>query len=263
MSNLSSARQRLVRAKEILGDSCCVALSGGKDSLVILDLACEVFTKVEAFHMYLVRGLRCIEDHVDAAARRVNVPVHYVPHFELARMFRAAFLRPALPASAKIRLLAQRDVERAMTKRTGSHLFCYGDRASDSFVRRFYTRENDGLRLRAERTKVYPIWDWKDADVYAYLKAKKIPLPPRFGTERKQSGFYPNPECLRWLKDKHPHDYQKVLSVFPYASTLLVSGPDGVPGVQGRAGRTWADFRREVEPAENQRGREEEAQESA
>lgn len=253
----------MLRSKEILGDSVCCALSGGKDSLVILDLCCEVFTNVSAFHMYLVRGLRCIEDHIDAAGRRHGVKVHYVPHWALSRMFKYAVLRPPVAAADKIRILAQRDIERSITVKTGSHLFAYGDRASDSFVRRFYTRENDGLRIREQRTKLYPIWDWKDADVYGYLKAKKIPMPPRFGGERKQSGFSLDPECLQWLKDNHPHDYQKVLEVFPYADTQLIAGPDAVPGLQGRAGRTWADHRREVESAEDQPVGEDQAQKGA
>lgn len=242
-SLLASARQRLTRAKEILGDSVCVALSGGKDSLVILDLCCEVFTKVDAFYMYLVRGVRCAEAPVDAAAKRYGITVHYVPHWALSRMFKAAYLRPPLPAAAKLRILAQRDVERAMTAKTGSHLFAYGDRASDSFVRRFYTRENDGLRIREHRTKVYPIWDWKDADVYGYLKAKKIPLPERFGTDRKQSGFSLEPAGLKWLRDNHPNDFKKVLEVFPYADVQLTGGSTGA----GSDGKTWADYRNEVD----------------
>jgi hypothetical protein len=218
-----------------------VALSGGKDSLVILDLCCEVFSRVEAFHMYLVRGLRSVEDPVDAAAKRRGVAVHYVPHWDMSRMFKYGVLRPHMPAADKLRILAQKDVERSLTAKTGIRTFAYGERASDSFIRRFYTRENDGLRIRAERSKLYPIWDWVDADVYAYLKAKKIPQPPRFGGSRKQSGFSLEPDCLAWLKEHYPNDYAKVLQVFPYADVQLTARGDQSAGQHTKLPR-WRRF---------------------
>jgi hypothetical protein len=136
-------------------------------------------------------------------------------------------LRNPVNGAEKIRIMAQRDVDRAMTKKTGIYLFATGERASDSFIRRFYTRENDGLRIREHRSKVYPIWDWRDADVYAYMKAKRIPSPPKFGVEgRKTSGICLAPYTCRWLAEKHPKDWAKVLEIFPFAIAQLFA-PEG------------------------------------
>lgn len=223
MSKLEAAFARTRRAKEICGDAVCVALSGGKGSLVILDICRQVFTRIEAYHMYFVKGLRCVETHVEAAARRAGVTVHYLPHWDLARHMKYGILRPPVAgANDKIRIMAQRDVDRAMTAKTGVHLFATGERASDSFIRRFYCRENDGLRIREHRTKLYPIWDWTDREVFAYMKAKKIPLPPKFGVEgRKTSGICLAPHTCKWIAEKHPADWQRVLEVFPYAQIQL------------------------------------------
>jgi hypothetical protein len=226
----------------------------GKDSMVSLDLCCQVFSRVEAFHMYIVKGLESVEAPMDAFAKRMGVPLHYVPHWDLARMFKHGYLRPPLATSRKIRILAARDVERSLTTKTDIHIFAYGERASDSFVRRFYTRENDGIRIREHRTKLYPIWDWKDADVYGYMKAKKIPAPPRFGEEgknSKMSGFGLNRDCLTWLKRRYPNDYAKVLKVFPYAEIQLIGGGDQIPTLPNGKARTWADFRSLVQPTQD------------
>jgi hypothetical protein len=257
MSVLATALARVKRAREICGDAVLVSLSG-KDSMVSLDLCCQVFSRVEAYHMYFVRGLRCVEDHVDAAARRHGVPVHYVPHWDLARHMKYGILRNPVNGAEKIRIMAQRDVDRAMTKKTGIYLFATGERASDSFIRRFYTRENDGLRIREHRSKVYPIWDWRDADVYAYMKAKKIPSPPKVGVEgRKTSGICLAPYTCRWLAEKHPKDWAKVLEVFPYAVAMLFA-PEGsdashqAPEVPHEEGQPLGHLGEQVESPDDQ-----------
>ncbi len=73
---------------------CLVALSGGKDSLAVLDLACQCFDLVECFHMWLVPGLECESGPVTAAAARHGVKVHEIPHWHLGRLFKAGTFSP-------------------------------------------------------------------------------------------------------------------------------------------------------------------------
>lgn len=221
-SLLDSARARCERAAKLSGGAVLVALSGGKDSVVTLQLCVETFEHVEAFYMYHVLGLECVERGVDTAARRVGVKVHKVPHPDLARLMKNSILRPHSLEAERIKQIKQSDVEAAMRERTGIDWFAYGERASDSFARRLYTRKNDGIR--EEWKRLYPVWDWLHGDVIAYLKHKRIPLPERLGAadNKVMSGFSLNPKPLSWMKHNVPADYARVLKVFPYAEAMVM-----------------------------------------
>jgi phosphoadenosine phosphosulfate reductase len=199
-----------------------VALSGGKDSLVTLDLCRRHFAHVECFYMFHVQGLACIERNVDAAARRAGVRVHKVPHPDLARIMRQSMLRPFTREANDIKRIKQSDVEAALTERTGIRWFAYGERAADSFARRLYTRKNDGVR--EDWRRFYPVWDWLHGEVMTYLKVHRIPLPERLGASdtKVMSGFGLYPRPLHWMKHNVPEDYAKVLVQFPYAEAMVM-----------------------------------------
>ena len=84
--------------------------------------------------------------------------------------------------------------------------------------------------MRENSTKLYAIWDWRDGDVYAYLKARKIPLPPKFGVVgRTSTGLSLETDTLVWLRDQHPADYAVLLRSFPYIPAMLTT-PEAVDG---------------------------------
>lgn len=221
LSKLQTALARCERTAQLSGGAVLVALSGGKDSLVTLEVCKATFAHVEAFYMYHVKGLQCVERSVDAAARRCGVRVHKVPHPDLTRIMRSHILRPFTAEAADVKLLKQADVEKALTARTGIEWFAYGERAADSFARRLYTRKDDGVR--ADWKRVYPIWDWLHGDVVGYLKQRKIALPERLGANdtKVMSGFALRPRPLHWMKHHAPDDYARVLEVFPYAEAMV------------------------------------------
>jgi phosphoadenosine phosphosulfate reductase len=220
-ARIASAKDRVAKASELAGGSCLVALSGGKDSLVTLDLACAAFGRVEAFYLYLVAGLQTFEAPVDAAARRHGIKVHKLPHFDLPRLIKYAVLRPHVPNAASIKELRWIDVNNAMRQSTGIGWIAAGERASDSIQRRFYTRQKDGVQ--PEHRRVFPIFDWLDSDVYGYLRVRGIPIPT-YGayTQPRGSGFSLDGAGLSWLKHANPSDYKRVLKVFPYAEAEVI-----------------------------------------
>jgi phosphoadenosine phosphosulfate reductase len=221
------ARRRMERIANLSGGSILVGLSGGKDSLVTLDLCCRNMSLVEAYYMYLVPGLETFEAPVDAAAKRHGVKVHKVPHWELARLVKHAVLRPHTAGSAELRERKLRDVEDALRKQTGIGWFAMGERASDSFTRRFYTHKDDGVHVAPRRA--FPIWDWLDGDVYSYLRVRKI-QPPAVDdgfTKNRSSGFTLTGSCLSTLRRCNPDDYRRVLRMFPYAEAEVIKYENG------------------------------------
>lgn len=176
------------------------------------------FTRVECFAMYLVKGLECFEAPVIRAAERYQVPVHFIPHWDLGRLMKNAVLRPHIRGAQKLRQTKAKDAQRALTKRTGVDWFAYGEKGADSFARWFFTHHKDGVR--DEQGRLYPIHDFKDSDVYRYLKIRGIPIPKKIGN-RKTSGISLEPQDLADIKLRHPADYRKILEVFPFADVQV------------------------------------------
>src|SRR4051812_8860134 len=70
-------------------DAVLVSYSGGKDSLCVMDMCVRTFKRVEAFHMYLIPGLECIEQILAEAHVRWGIKsIRQYPH----PLLRAALL---------------------------------------------------------------------------------------------------------------------------------------------------------------------------
>lgn len=250
--------RRMRRLADASGGKVLVGLSGGKDSLVILDLCCRYIPQVEAYYMYLVPGLETFEAPVDAAALRHGVKVHKVPHWDVARLIRYAVLRPHVRGAEEIRLVKLSDVEASLRAQTGIDWVVLGERANDSYMRRFYTRVDDGVQTGPR--KAYPVWDWLDADVYAYLRHRNITIPsvdPGF-IKNRSSGFTLTGKSLSALHRLHKADYQRVLRTFPYAEAERIkyeaglrASSDEVPSVQDHADSPVGDPQRAVQPSQD------------
>lgn len=238
MTLLGGALERCKRAAALSGGSIVVGCSGGKDSLVTLDviMRSKAFSRVELLAMELVPGLDLFRKPVDRAAARYGLKVHYVPHWDTARLLKYAVLRPHIRGAEKLSMLRLKDVEQAITHRTKIDFFSYGDRAADSIVRRLYTRECDGVQT--EWRRLWPVWDWKLADVKRYLQLQRIPLPKRFGN-RVTSGVSLEPADLVFIKREHPNDYRKICEVFTWCEAQVFRHERG-------------DFEKPAEPSETQ-----------
>lgn len=221
MTLLGGALERCKRAAALSGGSIVVGCSGGKDSLVTLDVIIRsgAFARVELLAMELVSGLDLFRKPVLRAAARYNVPVHFVPHWDTARLLKHAVLRPHIHGAEKLTLLRLKDIERAITKRTGIEWFSYGERAADSIVRRIYTRECDGVQT--EWRRLWPIFDWKKGEVLRYLQLRRIALPEKIG-DRMTSGVSLEPRVLKHIKEKYPDDYRKICEIFSFAPAQIV-----------------------------------------
>lgn len=220
MTLLGDALARCRRAAALSGGGICVGCSGGKDSLVTLDIVMRsgAFTNVHLLAMELIPNLDLFRKPVERAAARYGLKVHYVPHWDTARLLKYAVLRPHIRGAERLTLLRLKDVEQAITHRTQIDFFCYGERAADSIVRRIYTRECDGVQESWRRC--WPIYDWKIADVRRYLALQRIPLPKKIGV-RVTSGVSLEPADLVHIKREHPSDYRKILAVFPWCEAQI------------------------------------------
>lgn len=204
------------------------AVSGGKDSLAVLDLCHRAFPTsegctVHGFFLWLVEGLECEERFLRAAESRYGMVIHRLPSPTRAFFLRNSVLtkrRTDIEGSIR-RDLRWGDIEAIMRSRTGADWFAYGHRITDSLQRRAMIQSSGGILEKPRR--IYPIWDWKPRDVFGYLRARNIVIPPMFGSMRhKTAGVSPtDPEAMLFLKQNWPADYEKLVRVFPGIETLI------------------------------------------
>lgn len=200
-----------------------VALSGGKDSLVTLDLCVRAFgvERVKAFHMYLVRGLRCVEDGLRRCEKRYGIEVLYVPHWMLGQAYKNATYMPHRSRADGWRDTKMMDIETAVRTTFGLDWIAYGHRQNDSIERVGMLSRNRGFDLKGRR--VYPLRAWNEAAVVAYMRARKIPAPPRLTVlKRAMTGISFQEDVLIAIRDQYPDDFAKIVEKFPYITAKLV-----------------------------------------
>lgn len=203
-------------------DGVIVGLSGGKDSLVTLDLCVRELgaDRVRAFHMYMVRGLRCVEGGLRRCERRHGIEIVYVPHWMLGQAYKNATYMPHRSRADGWRDTRLGDIEMAVRAKLGPMWIAYGHRMCDSIERVGMLSRNGGLDRSGRR--VYPLRSWNEAAVVAYLRARRIPLPPRLTIlKRSMTGVSFQEDVLIAIREQFPDDFEKIVEKFPYLIAKL------------------------------------------
>jgi phosphoadenosine phosphosulfate reductase len=189
---------------------------------VTLDLCSRAFGpgRVLAFHMYLVRGLECVERTLRWCERRYGVEIVYVPHWMLGLAYKNATYMPHRRRADGWRDTRLTDIEQHVRARLGVDWIAYGHRMADSIERVGMLSRNGGLDVEGRR--VYPLRSWNEAAVVAYLRARGIPPPPRLTIlRRSMTGVSFEEDVLIAIRSGFPDDFAKIIEKFPYVESKL------------------------------------------
>ena len=210
---LAESTLHTLDARRRAADSCLVAFSGGKDSLVVMDLCMRSFSRVEAFFMYLVPGLECVEAELELARARWGVPIRQYPHWLLHRLVKNSVYCASHWSNDSLPEWKLADVYALALLDSGLPQLATGAKRVDSGWRRRF------MSTQREDQVFYPIAQWHKYDVLAYLKARGIALPPSSG--KSATGIDLSTPSLLWLHDTFPDDFRRVCEVFPFAEAVV------------------------------------------
>ena len=200
-----------IKTQSRVTDSVIVGFSGGKDSIVTLDLCFKYFKRVVPFFMYLVPDLEFQEQMLRRYEERYNTEIIRLPHFETSEFLKYGSFTMA---DWNVDIVGINDTYEYLRQTTGIHWIAAGERCADSIVRNAMIKKSGSIDYK--RGRFYPIAYWKKQEVLEYIKYKKLYLSP----EQKSLGFSFRSLAgseLAVIKQLYPKDYEKILKVYPFA----------------------------------------------
>ena len=216
MTKMESATKTIAAVRRN-SDGCIVFCSLGKDSLVTLDLVYGKFQRIVCVFMYFVPGLEHIERWVNwCKSRYPNVEFMQVPHWNLSYILRGGLYCVPEP---KVQLIKLADVIKAVRMKTGIDYVLLGMKKADSMNRRLMLKRLEGDDY-IHNQQAYPLADWTQKDVLAYMRQNAIPEPVRYSL-KASSGTGFNLDCFLWLRENYPQDLQKIYKTFPLSERIL------------------------------------------
>ena len=207
---------RSVETAAAITDRVLVAFSGGKDSVVTLDLCMKHFAQVEAFFMFYVRGLSFQENICRYYEDKYGIPIHRIPHFEVSQWLRYGLFRfPDFDSP----IVSTKETYDYIRENTGIWWIAAGERISDSIVRRAMIKSSGTIDTK--RGRFFPIAEWDKPSVKAYIRQRKL----RVGIESEKLGFSFRsfmPKDLIAIRDSFPGDYGKIREWFPLVDASII-----------------------------------------
>lgn len=206
-----------IKTQSKITDEIIVAFSGGKDSIVVLDLCFRYFKKVRPFFMYIVPDLSFEERTLEWYERKYQTEITRIPHMETSNWFRyGVFSRP----DDDISIISINDIYHYMRIKEDMWWIAAGERRADSMVRNAMIKHSGSIDTK--RGRIYPIVEWKKQDVLAYIKYHNLYL----GRDSKLLGFSFRSlqgRELAKIKQEFPDDYKKILRIYPFAEAAVLN----------------------------------------
>ena len=199
-----------IKAQSRFSRSVIVAFSGGKDSVVTLDLCCRYFDRVFVFFMYQVPGLSFQEASIRWAESKYGVEVIRLPHFELSDWFRLGVFRHC---DYSVPAVGIQDVYAYLRKVTGAHWIAAGERIADSIWRRAMLKHSGHIDV--QRGRFYPVMYFRKEDIRLYIQQRSLKISP----ESRVLGhsFRSLQDGDMWeLKRHYPADFERIKQWFPF-----------------------------------------------
>ncbi|MCL1995556.1 MAG: phosphoadenosine phosphosulfate reductase family protein [Defluviitaleaceae bacterium] len=204
-----------IKRQAQITDSVIVFFSGGKDSLVCLDLCIKHMKTVKVAYMYMVPELSWVEKNLLYYQKRYNTEILQLPHPATVDMLRTGSLSERHANMVKVSF---NDAYNYARNYFDIGWIASGIRISDSIFRSSMIK-NSGT-IDHKRKIIYPVARWRKKDILEYIKRNRLILD-RFSQIKGNSfgGFIKSE--LDVIVQHFPQDWQKIKEYFPYVEVML------------------------------------------
>ena len=205
-----------IKAQRNVTDSVVVAFSGGKDSVVTLDLCCRYFKKVSAFFMYQIPNLSFQEATIRYAEKRYGIEIERLPHFELSEFLAYGAFRKH---DFSVPIITCNDIYKYVRLTNDTYWIAAGERIADSIVRRAMMKKSGCID--EVRGRFFPIANFTKLDVVNYIKHHQLKASPE-SRILGHSFRSLHPADLAKIKIHYPEDYERIVTWFPFVEAGLI-----------------------------------------
>ncbi len=208
---MSTALYDPIKVQSKVTDEVIVAFSGGKESIVTLDLCFRYFKKVKPFFMYICPDLSFQERTLEWYEKKYQTEIIRLPHMDVCEFFHyGSFRNPDLTFP----IVSINDIYQYVRLQTDIWWIAAGERINDSIVRRAMMKKSGSIDT--QRGRIYPVSEWKKSEIIDYIKYHNLYL----GQDSRKLGF--SFKCLEgrelsMIKENFPDDYRKILHLYPFA----------------------------------------------
>ena len=212
---MSTALYDPIKTMSKITDSVLVGFSGGKESVVVLDLCFKYFKNVQPYFQYCIPDLSFNQKIIDWYERKYGVSIIQVPVEDMGAMFR--YGQYTIPDEL-FPVVSETDVINYLRNETGIYWHCSGERIDDSLERRGRIVRSGTIDDVSGR--MFPVAYWKKNECYEYIKFKKLYLGKEQKALRHSVRVF-SPKDLMYIHEHFPGDYEKVLNLFPFAGAII------------------------------------------
>lgn len=204
-----------VKAASRISDGCVVCFSGGKDSIVTLDLCARYFKRIHVVFMYTVPGLSFQEANLRWYEAKYGIEIERIPHFQLSDFLRYGTFRKY---DFDVPIVSILDVYKYLRASTGMYWIAAGERIADSIVRRAMIKNSGSIDDK--RGRIYPVAHWNKQEVMRYIAHHRLKLAPEMSV-LGHSFRSLEPGELTAVKKHYPRDFEKIVEWFPLAEAAV------------------------------------------
>lgn len=198
-----------------------VFYSGGKDSIVLLDLCAKHFDEVHAVFMYFVKDLDHQKPLLNFATNYKNVTLHQYPHWMLSHFYKRGNFRFHSTQTDSIKVIKQKHIEDYARLQTGCNWLVTGEKRADNVKRYMFLGMQKFDSICDNMKHAYPLSHWKKQDVLAYINQKRLIKPVSYNPKANSEGVSVDIDVLLFLREKFPSDYKKIINIFPFSEKQI------------------------------------------
>ena len=137
-----------IKAMSMVTDSVIVAFSGGKESVVTLDLCSRYFKNIKSFFMYIVPDLSFQERTMEWYEKRYQIEIMRIPHMDVSEFYHYGSFRPGDPTFP---IVSINDIYQYVRLETDFWWIAAGERIDDSIVRRAMMKKSGSIDVQRGR----------------------------------------------------------------------------------------------------------------
>lgn len=208
---MSTALYDPLKTMSKVTDAVIVAFSGGKDSIVTMDLCFRHFKKVQPFFMYIVPDLSFQEKTLEWYEKKYQTEIIRLPHMDVSEFFHYGSFRIS---DTTFPIVSINDIYKYVRLKSDIWWIAAGERINDSIVRRAMMKKSGSIDV--QRGRFYPVSAWKKQEILDYIKFHGLYLSP----DSRKLGFSfrsLDGRELSAIKQIFPADYEKILHLYPFA----------------------------------------------